>query len=105
MEIIIAQDPNPIRIASLNRCQGYLQALFLSDIATADRKYLEHFVFNPGGNVRQYCYTFPREQPTRHNWDRWIDFWHAYTTTGSKLKNPLGKWIHPHTQIMALVFQ
>jgi hypothetical protein len=52
MEIIFAHDSNPVRIASLNRCQGYLQALFLSDIATAGGKYLEHFVFNPGGKAR-----------------------------------------------------
>jgi hypothetical protein len=95
MEIIFVQDSNPVRIASLNRCQGYLQALFLSDIATADRKYLKHFVFDPGRKVRQSCYTFPREQPTRYDWDRWINFWHAYITTGSKLNTLLGKWIHP----------
>jgi hypothetical protein len=77
MEIIFAQDSNPIRIASLNRCRGYLQALFLSDIATADGKYLKHFIFNPGGKARQSRYTFPREQPTRHDWDRLINFWHT----------------------------
>jgi hypothetical protein len=67
---------------------------FLSEIATADGKYLEHFVFDPGGKKRQLCYTFLRVQPRRHDWDRWINFWHAYTTMSSKLKTPLGKWIH-----------
>ncbi len=95
MEIIFAQDSDPIRIASLDRCQQYLQALFLSDIATADGKYLKHFVFDPGGIARRLRYTCPREQPMRHNWDRWIKFWRTYTTMGSKLKPPLGKWIHP----------
>jgi hypothetical protein len=90
MEIIFTQDSNPIRIASLNGCQGYLQALFLSDIVMANGKYLKHFIFDPSSKARQLRYTFPREQPTQHDWDRWINFWHAYTATGSKLNSLLG---------------
>jgi hypothetical protein len=95
MEIIFAQDSSPVRIASLNRCQGYLQAPLLSDIAMADGKYLEHFVFDPGSKAKQLRYTFPREQPTRHNWDGWINSWHTYAAMGSKLNTLLGTWIHP----------
>ncbi len=95
MEIIFAQDSNPVRIASLNSCRGYLQALFLSDIATAHGKYLEHFVFDTSGKARQQCYTFPKQQPTRHIGIDGSIFWHAYTTIGSNLNTPLGKWIHP----------
>jgi len=31
---------------SLNRCRGILQCIFLSDLVTADGRYLESFVFN-----------------------------------------------------------
>jgi hypothetical protein len=30
----------------------------------------------------------------RKDWDQWINFWHEYTTTGGKLKSPLGGWIN-----------
>jgi hypothetical protein len=49
MDIIFSQSLDPLEIARINRCRVYLQALFLSDITTADGRYLEHFVFNPGG--------------------------------------------------------
>ncbi len=69
-----------------------MKAIFLSDISTADSKYLENFVFNPGVATAGSKYIFPQEKPTREDWDTWIDFWHGYTTTGGKLKMPLGNW-------------
>ncbi len=51
------------------------------DITTADRKYLEHFIFNPGGKTSQSHYKFPQEQPRREGWDQ-----------GGKLNMPLGRW-------------
>jgi hypothetical protein len=86
MEIIFSHDLDATTIQDLNRCRGLLEALFLSDITTADGKYLEHFVFDPGGRAKCSRYTFPREQPTRQDWDSWINFWHASTNTGGKLK-------------------
>jgi hypothetical protein len=90
MEIIISQNFNFTEITRINRCRVYLQTLFLSDITTADRKYLEHFVFDPGSNTRRSRCTFPREKPTRQDWDLWVNFWHRFTTIGEKLKMPLG---------------
>ena len=49
MDIILSLPLNSTDITRLNRCCIYLQALFLSDITTADGKYLEHFVFDTGG--------------------------------------------------------
>jgi hypothetical protein len=72
-----------------------MRAIFLSDLSTADGKYLEHFVFNPGMATASSMYIFPREKPTRDDWDHWIDFWHSYTTTRGKLKVTLGKWSNP----------
>jgi hypothetical protein len=69
-----------------------MKAIFLLDISTADGKYLEHFVFDPGTAAASSTYIFSREKPTRDDWATWIDFWHSYTTTGGKLKTPLGNW-------------
>jgi hypothetical protein len=99
MEIILSQNLDFINITRINRCHVYLQALFCLDITTADGKYLEHFVFDPGGVTTRSQYTFPREQPSRHDWDRWINFWCEYTTTGGTLKTPLGGWINPTHRI------
>jgi hypothetical protein len=88
MEIIFSHSLNPPNIARLNRCRVYLQVLFLSDITTADGKYLEHFIFDPGGTTKRSQYTFPQEKLLKQDWDRWINFWHEHTTTGGKLKSP-----------------
>jgi hypothetical protein len=31
--------------------------------------------------------------------DRWINFWHTYTATGSKLNSLLGMWINPTNRL------
>jgi hypothetical protein len=99
MDIVFEHHLNTIKVARLNRCRVSLQAIFLSDITTADGKYLEDFVFNPGGKTRQSRYSFPREKPSRQDWDQWVNFWHKYTTTGGKLKSHLGGWINPTHRI------
>ncbi len=82
-------------IKSLSRCRGMLQCIFLSDLVTADGRYLESFVFDPGPFKRWSNFCFPREGPTKGDWDTWFNFWHNYATTGGKLKVPLGRWTHP----------
>ncbi len=47
MENFFAEVHSPETIRSLLRCRGALEAIFLSDITTADGRYLEKFVFNP----------------------------------------------------------
>jgi hypothetical protein len=100
MEITFSQNFNCTEITRINRCRVYLQTLFLLDITSADGKYLEHFVFNPGSNTCCSRYTFPREKPTRQYWDLWVNFLHGFTTTGGKLKTtPLGGWMNPTHKI------
>jgi hypothetical protein len=72
-----------------------LQCIFLSDVVTADGRYLESFAFDPGPFKRQSDYRFPREYPSQKNWETWFKFWHSYALTGDKLAVPLGKWINP----------
>ncbi len=78
---------------------AFLEATFLLDITTADGRYLEHFVFAPGGRDKASTFTFPREQQTWRNRNSWFNFWHNFTTTGDKLKVPLGNWIQPTHRI------
>ena len=84
---------------SLNRCRVSLESIFLSDLTTPDGRYLEHFVFNPGGRNRLSSFMFPREIPTREDENEWFNFWQNFTTTGNKLKVPLGNWINPTHRI------
>jgi hypothetical protein len=86
-------------VLSLNRCRVSLESIFLSDITSADGKYLEDTVFHPGGRGRSSSFKFPREVPTRDDWDRWFDFWHSFTAMGNKLNVPLGNWINPTHRI------
>jgi hypothetical protein len=95
MEIILDGDLSMEDIKSLNRCRRTLQCIFLSDLVTADGRYLESFVFDPGPYKRCSTDHFPPERPTRGDWNKWCSFWHNYTATGGKLRVPLGRWIHP----------
>ncbi len=70
MEIFHSLDLNQEIMLSLSRCQVSLESIFLSDITTADGRYLEDFVFNPGGRDRSSLFRFPREVPTREDWNR-----------------------------------
>ena len=94
MEIFASRDLGRETVLSLNRCRVSLESIFLSDISTADGRYLEDFVFDPGGRGRSSNFKFPREVPTRDDWDSWFNFWHSYTATGNKLHVPLGNWIN-----------
>jgi hypothetical protein len=72
-----------------------LQCIFLSDVVTADGRYLESFIFDPGPFKRRSNYRFPRECPSQKDWETSFKFWHSYVLTGDKLEVPLGIWINP----------
>jgi hypothetical protein len=90
MEIVLDRISSMVEIKSINRCRGMLQRIFLSDVVTADGRYLESFVFNPGPFKRRSDYRFPREYPSQEDWETWFEFWHSYVLTGYKLAVPLG---------------
>ena len=83
-------------VQSLNRCRIYLGALFLSDIATADGKYLEQLTLEQTSNGVKSKYKFPQEEPTRTDWKRWRNFWTSYTMAGRRLQEELGTWKNPY---------
>ena len=99
MEIFLTADLGPDLLRSLGQCRVAHEAIFLSDLTTAYGKYLEEFVFVPGSKERASTFKFPCEQPTQSDWDSWFDFWHHFTSTGDKLKVPLGYWISPTHRI------
>jgi hypothetical protein len=99
IEIFQSMDLSQETILSPSRCRVSLESIFLSDITTANGRYLEDFVFSPGGRDRSSSFCFPRDVPTRADWNRWFEFWHSFTTIGNKLKVPLGNWINPTHRI------
>jgi hypothetical protein len=74
MELIFEKNLDKNTIRSLSRCRGALEILFLSDMMTADGRYLEQFVFDPGGKVSRSKYKLPRESPTKKDWEVWFNF-------------------------------
>jgi hypothetical protein len=74
MDVFFSQDLGPDNIKSLNRCRGAMKAIFLLDLSTVDSKNLEHFVLDPGLATAGSRYIFPREKPTRDDWDNWVNF-------------------------------
>jgi hypothetical protein len=69
--------------------------IFLSDVTTADGRYLKKFVFEPGSKNTKSKFKFPCKKTSNKDWNLWFNFWHNFTSTGDKLKVPLGNWIHP----------
>jgi hypothetical protein len=61
MEIVLDRVSSMAEIQSINWCRGMLQCIFLSDVVTADGRYLESFVFDPGPFKRWSNYRFPQE--------------------------------------------
>jgi hypothetical protein len=95
MEIFHSVDLSPDLIRVLRQCRVSLEAIFLPDITTADGSYFEHFVFAPGGRDKASTFKFLFKRLTQSDWNSWLNFWHNFTTTGDKLKVPLGNWIQP----------
>ena len=53
METFFSEGLDAATICSLGKCRVALEVLFLLDITTADGRYLEEFVFTPGGRERE----------------------------------------------------
>ena len=95
MELVLERVYSTAEIQSINQCQRMLQCIFLSDVVTADGRYLESYVFDPGPFRSRSKYRFPRECPSQQDWEKWFQFWHSYALTGDKLEISLGIWINP----------
>jgi hypothetical protein len=82
-------------LRSFQRCRIACGLLFLSDMTTADGKYIDRCLLSaPGASPSTGLskYNFPTEQPGAQDWDRWKAFWEAYTGLSLSLPIPLGNW-------------
>jgi hypothetical protein len=105
MEIMLSQDLDPTKIARIIRCHVYLEALFLSDITTADGKYLENFLFNPGGKHEALAVQVLKRATITSGlglMDQRLARLHNH---GRETQNPYGEMNKPNSSNMALVFQ
>ena len=67
-------------LMSVSRVKGKLGDIFLSDMTTADGKYLEEYACDPQTPLSSGTkFNFPREEPTRQDWEVWRDFWRQHT--------------------------
>jgi len=74
MELILEKVLNRKTIRKSSRCGGSLEIIFLSDMTTANGRYLEQFVFDPGSKVTS-------KYNAKKDWEAWFNFWHDYTAT------------------------
>ena len=98
MDLLHLQGLSGKDLARLNRCRLATNAIFLSDMATANGRQIERRRLRPGGAVASR-YKFPRETPSPSDWKAWEDFWRSFTHTGLTLWRPLGRWIAPSHQL------
>mmetsp|Transcript_21350 Transcript_21350/g.30549 ORF Transcript_21350/g.30549 Transcript_21350/m.30549 type:complete len:1538 (+) Transcript_21350:1841-6454(+) len=98
MTIFIESGYSGKDLAQLNRCRLYVQVFFISDVATADGKYIDEKyrqrIKNP---ERVSTWKWPAQGiPDRQAWRLW-DKALGYIEQDNKLRVPLGKWLRrPH---------
>ncbi|KAL3763706.1 hypothetical protein ACHAWU_008028 [Discostella pseudostelligera] len=104
VELLLQQGIQGPELRRLNRCRIALKAIFLSDIATAGGRHLEHWVLvNRIG--RSSKYKFPREIPCSKDWDLWDDFWTSWLRRDNTMPITLGKWTTPSHQNWAWFYE
>lgn len=81
-------------LLKMNRCRNYLKVLFMSEICTADGKYIDRRFLCISPSPVDSVLQFPREQPSRHDWQVWKSTWYGITSQSGKLHQPLGDWVN-----------
>ena len=82
-------------LESIARVRGFLNVIFLSDIVTADGKFLEQFACEKTSYLCRSKFVFPKECPSDSDWEAWCCFWSSWTVGTHELPSPLGEWISP----------
>ena len=85
------------RLRQLNRCRLHLEAMFLSDLVSANGRCFLAADLSSYQNFerRESQFIYPRESPTKEDWSTWYHFWNTFTLTGWSLARPLGSWRCP----------
>ena len=75
MDYVMSQCATKEDLLSISRVRGLSCAMFVSDIVTADGKYLEEFT-TARTHSRKHAsnYKFPKGAPTQEDWIMWIQF-------------------------------
>lgn len=90
-------DPSPAELEALNQCHLYLQAYYISDLATASGRNLSYHAWE--GKPRDCGHTsrctWPYQGPlSRAAWDTWRKFIKTtIVSRGLHLKDDLGPWV------------
>ena len=79
MELAMEMIKDKERLEAIARVRGFLNAIFLSDIVTADGKFLEQFACNKSEHHVRSKFVFPKECPSDNDWDIWRNFWSSWT--------------------------
>ena len=94
MEWIMSACDDMDKVMAATRVRGFLNAIFLSDIVTADGKFIEeHALSEIEEYKRRSCYNFPREHPTKQDWVIWRYLLRGLLLENYELPTPMGKWI------------
>lgn len=81
-------------LRSINRCRLFCNAVFLSCLASASGKHLDHARVRPSSQDKSHSrYSFQNERPSVHDWQVWEQFWVSYCLPDGSLPRSLGKWL------------
>ena len=96
MEYAMSKGATKEDLLSISRVRDILYSIFVSDIVTADGKYLEDFAISRT-HSREHAstYTFCKESPMQEDWATWTRFWKQHTVGNFELSTTLGEWINP----------
>ena len=101
MERCVAAGVRGHELASINRVRKHQEALFLSDIATADGEKLDEAYLQDWHQSEEFQlgrhrsnFGFGRECPTEADWAAWSNYWHGVCKNSiySRLPCALGGW-------------
>ena len=82
-------------LLSIIRCRLSCCSIFLSDITSANGRYLDPTRGQPGVDYGPFSqYTHPRERPSQQDWLVWDRMWSSYCYADGSLPRSLGKWLH-----------
>ena len=106
---------SPCEIFIYNKLKAYSQLIVgsrlvlklqeISDIVTADGKYLEEFTtVKISSREHASKYKFLNEAPTQGNWTTWTQFWRQNTVDNFKLTTLLEEWTHPTQRLWEWYF-
>ena len=97
ISLLLQHNVRGMDLRRMNRCRLTLNAIFLSDIITANGKLIEEGVYtNRIGRTSKI--RFPREQPCSTDWELWDNFWSSWTLRNNTIPSPLGSWINKSHQ-------